>query len=525
MELMKKIILIFIAISINGCVLFPPDKKQKFSPESLGGGLLNSFEIVNKSCGLFFPADIDSDILLSRSSDLNLQARRIKGTDLSGILGFVYDTKNIDEFKKGRATPNRYLNISDKDPIKVKNENNLYYAYTCTKALKNIAHADANASFTAASINSAVDVETNSSKRRDLVLSQGTFDSPVTYNLNNGTQTDKTKQYFDFLKLYENNPSLSSGEHWYLDRMYGWFVSWASYNNDMTNAKLRLDTNASYLTIGASNKLSYGLSDSVKLELNDFDFFIIPYDQSSPIENSYHFEKLPSIANVATYLKNSSVYKSYDDPDYLYAVKGGIQKHIQVIPGMPNNLCNKSNWNIESSLPGLSINQALFDNGECKFVINFERESDTQNSNFIVLNYDLVYTNNVANIPIKISTSAKVPALNEPLLITQNSETNVKDNFRFSIPIRVSSPNLIFTVESIDPLSGKIKCANEEADISLSINKDTNGFLFIVGTVPMFNTKVDSCNVNGIFQVTGRGHDSQKSFSLTSNSLLHILYN
>ncbi len=192
---------------------------------------------------------------------------------------------------------------------------------------------------------------------------------------------------------------------------------------------------------------------------------------------------------------------------------------------MPNELCNTKYWSIQSTTSGLSIEQALFEDDECKFIVDFERGSDGQDVNYLNLNYDLVYHKTVASTPIKISTSARIPALNEPLIITTDTNTSLKDNFRFSFPMRISSPNLKFNPDNIEPVSGKIKCGNQESDVLLSINKDANGFLFITGSAPEFGTRVEKCNINGIFKVTGRGNSAAKSFILTSNSSLHIAYN
>ncbi len=330
---MRKIILIITALSLSGCFWDSKNEKQPFATGTLGEKLLPSFNKVNQSCGLSFSASIDSEISGSRKDDLNLQVDPITGSDLSAMFKFIYSTEDISEFRTNKAKTQNYLISTNTDPIKVKDQKNLYYAYTCTKALKNVANANASASFTAASINTAVDVETNSTKRRDLVLSQGTFDSPVTYNLNSD-QKKITKQYFDFLRLYERNPALNNATHWYLDRIYGWFVSWTTSQNGSKSANIKLEANANYMTAGISDKLTYGLSDSVKLELNDFDFFTIPYSESIPLNKSYNFLMLPSVSDISQYLASSSTYKSYNDPDYIYAVKGGMQKHIQAIPGL-----------------------------------------------------------------------------------------------------------------------------------------------------------------------------------------------
>ena len=340
------------------------------------------------------------------------------------VFGYIQPTTSVDA---SQPDPSRYLRMNmDSDAVSMlaTGFSSIAYTHTCSSVVS--AGVQAGLSIPPVDVKSSLSADFANKTQTVLALVEGTFFSPISSLLNQGSEADQTYARLLFWEWYTRNPGGAISAQYYIKQFDGFTLYSLSKSRRDLNGKVDFSAGVAAPAVASINAMiNAGIAIS---DVTDAKAFATGFYLEAPNRARVLTDTVPSPVLLATDL--SKVRGAVTLVNTL-VLQNTQNTHSVDILGMPGALCSTNAWVIDHqpTTGTLSLNSATEakDSRSCRFEVGFVAAPSVfmVTNNNIAIQYSLLSKTavggnriNWAVGPINLTTS------NSPVVVADQANPN-----------------------------------------------------------------------------------------------------
>lgn len=325
--------------------------KDQSRPCRLGDALEQKFHQLLTSCGIKqmlngkwtrIPPD------LQNSLSLNKPVAVFEEDSIQRLFRFLFTSREMSEYQKladqeERFLPSRVL-ANGRTTLPIPETKAISYRQTCSSLIQ--AGLKMSLSFGKKTLESALKSQYDAQSFKELLVLRGRFLSPLFFNLNPSNNTRRQNVLFHVWMAYSKmQEQLKKGQSLprlkYLQSLRGV----TTFETKRGARKVELKVNAGgktdlwFVDVGGKTRIKY--KGNKTFSFRDFATFVFRHKNGKKLKAQ--IANLPTPAMLQNEIANQ---KFRVTPNRSILIPGQRYRHRLTVPGLPQSLCNPSQWSI-----------------------------------------------------------------------------------------------------------------------------------------------------------------------------------
>ena len=438
---------------------------------------------------------------VASAADLGQQVDVVLGADLVPLLRFVYAQESLADWRNNKTNQSRFLPYIAEDYRPNPHFNNALYVTSCMSMLNAAISGNVGGNLPVAELRSTVDAEFNQTRRKDLVLMRGRFESPLYHALHNGGP-DALTAYLAVWKWYVDQEAEQSGMS-YLSNLTGWIITDVTNFSRSVRAAVDASASGNWLVGGFNTSLGAQAKTNAQMLGTNFQVLALMED---PTNVQVGWEPLPTIDKIRQELNAAVQYQPHPNPAFRYVAPGTVQRHLQTITGIPNTpqnqMCRSTEWSQTGTLKdpaqgtirlvGVAPDPA--DRTMCVFEVEFVPSAQALQgvrSGAVKLEYSIEAKRQAGVRKLSFDASAEVetseqPTVRAPRQATSAQIVTASREVLFSVPFTIVATNVpintaAFPAPAPNDQPASLTCGAWHKEMSVTIGTSGGGLYTVEG--------------------------------------------